>query len=201
MVCIRIRFTVSDTGEASCPLQPFSESSDSTEKVKNRIVPAISLPSLRKTVQISLHRLSLLVSVFDVYSSASSSSVVSGSVSSVSDSVSSVSSSSASSDAVSSGSSVSGSVGSSDSGSSASDSVGSSSVSASFNSDSSSVSDSADSASSSSVSDGSSSGSVASADSAFHFGFLFFECFFNQSDQEVFLFHAVLGEDCFQSGK
>ena len=64
VVCIRIRFTVSDTGEASCPLQPFSESSDPTKKVKKSNCSGYQPPfAAKKTVQISLHRFRLLVSV------------------------------------------------------------------------------------------------------------------------------------------
>lgn len=64
VVCICICFTVSDTGEAPCPVQPFSESSDSTEQVKKSNCSGYQPPfAVKKTVQISLHRFRLLVSV------------------------------------------------------------------------------------------------------------------------------------------
>ena len=64
VVCICICFTVSDTGEAPCPVQPFSESSDSTEQVKKSNCSGYQPPfAAKKTVQISLHRFRLLVSV------------------------------------------------------------------------------------------------------------------------------------------
>ena len=52
------------TGEAPCPVQPFSESSDSTEQVKKSNCSGYQPPfAAKKTVQISLHRFRLLVSV------------------------------------------------------------------------------------------------------------------------------------------
>ena len=50
--------------EAPCPVQPFSESSDSTEQVKKSNCSGYQPPfAAKKTVQISLHRFRLLVSV------------------------------------------------------------------------------------------------------------------------------------------
>lgn len=64
VVCIRVCLTVSNTGEAPCSVQSFSESSDSAEKVKKSNCSGYQPPfAAKKTVQISLHRFSLLVSV------------------------------------------------------------------------------------------------------------------------------------------
>ena len=85
VVCICICFTVSDTGEAPCPVQPFSESSDSTEQVKKSNCSGYQPPFAAKKQCRFLCTVSVSWFLFcDVYSSDSASSGSDSSASSVS---------------------------------------------------------------------------------------------------------------------